>query len=167
MRFIVVIILLFSLTMAKADDGKRNSFGVGTYSTIVDYESESTIRLHGLALIYTFSFTNWIAVHAEGYSQEDDGVDVHGVDISMLLGHNLLNNGFRIYFKAGRFLEKMDSGPFGNEVNSGTLLGLGIGWTWTRVDLNFWMAWREPNAYEHGGEDVNAISSGLSIAFRF
>lgn len=167
MRFIIAIILLFSLTMAKADEGKRNSIGIGTYSTIIDYDTESRISLHGLAINYTFSFTNWIAVHAEGYRQEDGGIDVHGIDVSMLLGHNLRNNGFRIYFKAGMFFDKMDSGPFGDETYSGTLLGLGLGWTFTRIDVNLWAAWRDPSTYEDGNDDANAASCGLSVAFRF
>lgn len=166
MRFFLTIVLLFSLTLTKADEGKRNALGIGNYVTVIDFDDEPKIRLNGFAVNYSFAFKNWLAVKAEGYRQEDDEIRVHGVDVCALLGHNLINNGFTIYFKGGMFLERMDSGPFGDELYSGALLGVGLGWNWTRIRADLWMAWRDQNAYEESN-DVNAGSAGLSIAYRF
>jgi hypothetical protein len=167
MRFVIIVILLFSFNMTKADEGKRNSFGIGAYSTIIDYDNDTRINLHGMALNYTFTFKNWFALKAEGYRQVDEDISVHGGDFSVLFGHNLLHNGFRAYFKGGMFIERMESGPYGNEVYSGSLLGVGGGWSWTRIDANLWAAWRNPDSYEKGNSKVNSGSAGLSVAFRF
>lgn len=102
------------------------------------------------------------------------------IEVALLWGGGLRNQGFKWYFGGGYFREEWDfpyliegsDGFYQTESESLTvsnwLATSGIGYNWSRVGIDLWVTYKHGNKYNEPFSDVSAAASvGGSITFRF
>lgn len=104
-----------------------------------------------------------------------------GYDTQLLLGSNLKSEGFKFYAAIGVFSESMTvSGVRGDLDFNGGQFGVGLGYNWPSVSLDYSINVRSADDYadfvEQSGlmqlagvtrSEVSAVSSSLALAVRF
>lgn len=82
----------------------------------------------------------------------------------------LLSEGFKAYIGSGFYSETLEIGSF-DEDFSGAQINGGIGYNWEQVSLELSIGIRSTGDYEgfvdDSGTDVTAVSSALTVSYRF
>lgn len=178
----VVVCMVMTSGNAMADEtGPKFKLGVGIYGLIIDGETDTSgiedDTFYGGALVGTACFTRHIALRGAFYSAEHEDhseLEVTGVDIQLLLGTNFYK-GFNAFAGIGFFSETMKlSSDFGGfsvsaeEDFSGAQATFGIGYSWSKVALDYVVSIRDTSDYEDFiGEDLNAVSAGITLSYIF
>lgn len=180
---LVVLSLLFlssnAFSATGSDLSRPFSIGVGTYASIIAYD-ESTLKddeFSGLALSFTYAFSDQFAARATLFSLEHDDIsnlDSKGYDILGYFGTGLATLGFKAYVGGGIFRDKWESGSYSKTFNGLQLSG-GIGYNWDVVSLDFVLGLRGANDYEdainntpfYSDVSAAAVSSSLLLSVRF
>lgn len=172
---IVAASLLTSNTVLAQEeqDNKHWQVGVGTYAVVIEAEDYPDDDFTGFHLSSTYAFTDNVAVRAQYYSTEHDdesGLDLSGIDVVAFYGTGLLSKGFKAYVGGGFYRETLEIGSF-DEDFSGAQINGGIGYNWDQVSLELSIGIRSTGDYEDliddSGTDVTAVSSALTVSYRF
>jgi len=185
-KTVLASILLASLTAFNAhaeepvaQQEKKFSIGLGTYSLILDHDSSGTKddKFYGAALNAGYAFTDNFAIKGAYYYMEHDDfsdLEVEGIDLAVVAGTGLATEGFKIYGGVGLFSEKWKvKGLSGNEKFSGAQLVGGLGYNWEVVSLDFSVGIRDSSDYEDfakklgSNSDITAVSAALTLSARF
>lgn len=179
------LILASGLAQAAADD-RMFSVGGSLYWIDVDATHVGTVDFSGGSIVGTAAFNENVAVRGSIYGATwdvDDALEVTGYDTQLLLGNNLNREGFKYYVALGVFDERI--GFAGDDVDdkerfSGAQLGLGFGYNWPQVALDYTLNLRSANDYadfiEESGvmtiagarrSEVTATSTSLALSLRF
>ncbi|MDN3652259.1 outer membrane beta-barrel protein [Thalassotalea ponticola] len=147
--------------------------GIGSYGLTIEPDDNDYAEdeFYGYNLSLTYASVDHIAVRAALYDTEHDDLsdlELSGLELQLLAGTGLRNNGFKAYGLLGFYSETMELASF-EEDFSGFQLGGGIGYHWPQVSLDLSVAFRSTSDYEDFAElnDVMATSSSLNIAYRF
>lgn len=173
------------LAQAAADD-RMFSVGGSLYTIDVDATHVGTMDFTGGSIVGTAAFNEHVALRGNIYGATwdvDDELEVAGYDVQLLLGGNLNREGFKYYLSLGVFDERIgwDGGRDDDrERFSGALLGLGFGYNWPQVALDYTIHLRSANDYADFVEDsgvmqvvgarrseVSATSTSLALSLRF
>ncbi len=187
--FMGLVVCMMVSGNAMADQtGPKFKLGVGTYGVMIQgdsvtYGSDDDTFLGG-ALVGTVCFTPHIAVRGSVYATEhedDSDLELNGVDIQLLLGTNFYK-GFNAFVGIGYFSETMEiTSNFGGytvgleEDFSGAEASFGLGYSWSRVSLDYVVSIRDTSDYEdfvdkyaYGSvDDIVAISAGITLSYIF
>ena len=176
--------LMLASGLAQAVAGDRMfTLGGSLYWIDVDAKNVGTMDFTGGAFIGSAAFNNHVALRGSIYGATwdvDDELEVTGSDIQMLLGNNLVREGFKYYVALGVFNERI--GPASVDADdreefSGAQLGVGFGYNWSHIALDYTLnfravddyadsigIWQAPGA-QHS--DVIATSTVLALSLRF
>ena len=186
-RFLAGLAVAVCMTMtagtAMADQsGPKFKLGVGTYALIVGDDSSRANsedeEFYGGALVGTACFTKHIAVRGALYSTEHDdysGLDVSGLDLQLLLGTNFYE-GWNLFGGVGYFTEtwEVSESIYGYTISadkdfSGAQLSFGVGYSWSKVALDYVMNVRDTSDYEDfsGIDHDYAVSGGITLSYIF
>ena len=152
---------------------KKWSVGIGSYATVIsvdEYGSEDD-EFTGGSITVRYAATENIALSAVFYGLEHEDVsaiEVSGIDLLVYAGNNFMSEGFKYYGGVGFYSETLEVGSF-EEDFSGFQLNGGIGYNWEHVALDLTLGIRSTGDYEDftDASDVTAVSSSLSLAYRF
>ena len=176
------LVLASGLVQAAADE-RMFTLGGSLYWIDVDAKNVGTMDFTGGAFIGSAAFNNHVALRGSIYGATwdvDDELEVTGSDIQMLLGNNLVREGFKYYVALGIFNERI--GPASVDADdreefSGAQLGLGFGYNWPQVALDYTLNFRDADDYADYVEkmpaagarrsDVTATSTALTLSLRF
>ena len=180
-----ILALGSGLAQAAADD-RMFSIGGALYWIDVDATHVGTMDFTGGSITGTAAFNENVAVRGSIYGATwdvDDDLEVGGYDVQLLLGSNLNREGFKYYVALGAFDERI--GFAGVDVDdkerfSGAQLGLGFGYNWPKVALDYTLNLRSADDYADFAEDsgmmraagarrseVTATSTALALSLRF
>ena len=167
---------------AQAEE-RRNELFLGTYSTIIAYDTayDDDDTLTGGHVGYARDFNDHIGLRGAYFATEHDDyptIEATGYDVTLVAGR--LNHGFNVWGGFGLFDEEWETtdGRFA-ESFSGTHLQFGIGYSWEPVSLRWVLNMRDASDYEDFVNEQNsgsyyyeevqaaAVSSSLNIGFRF
>lgn len=179
------LLLASGLAQAAADD-KMFSIGGSLYWIDVDATNVITMDFTGGAIVGSAAFNNHVALRGSIYGAAwdvNDELEVTGSDVQFLLGNNLASEGFKYYVALGVFDERI--GLKGDDDDdkerfSGAQLGVGFGYNWPQVALDYTLNFRAAGDYadyvESSGlmqvagarrSEVSATSTALSLSLRF
>lgn len=171
--------------MVQAAEGdKMFSVGGALYWIDVDATNIGELEFSGGALVGTAAFNENVAVRGSIYNtswDEDEDFELSGYDTQLLLGGNLISEGFKYYVSLGVFSESMTLAGMSGELDfSGGQFGVGIGYSWPNVSLDYSINVRSADDYadfvEQSGlmtmagvsySEVTATSSSLALSVRF
>jgi len=169
---------------AMADEsGPKFKLGVGTYGLIIADDSSQVnykdAEFYGGALVGTVCFTKHVALRGAFYSAENDdnsSWDVSGGDLQLLLGTNFYQ-GFNVFGGIGAFSEtwEYDGGSIGgvsfkaDKDFSGAQASFGIGYSWSKVALDYVVNVRDTSDYEDFTKVDHdyAVSGGITLSYIF
>jgi len=171
-----VILMLFIAafaTQAVAEEGKGN-IGLASKSLVITVDnafSISTFTWAGLALVGGYDITDYISVNGAYYTLTevvDTNSEMRGFDADIRFGPNGV--GFTYYGSLGYFSDSWNGSTSGiSQDYSGSSFGLGIGYNWGKVNLNWNIfSFRSSGDYQGSSTDNYSVGSGsLSVAYRF
>jgi hypothetical protein len=169
-----------------AADERMFSVGGALYWIDVDATNVITMDFSGGAIVGTAAFNDNVALRGSIYGAAwdvNDELEATGYDAQLLLGSNLNREGFKYYVALGVFDERI--GLEGDDVDdkerfSGAQLGLGFGYNWPQVALDYTLNVRSASDYADFIEDsgmmqvagarrseVTATSTALTLSLRF
>ena len=171
------------VAQAAADD-KMFSVGGALYWIDIEATGIGDLEFSGGALVGTAAFNENVAVRGSIYNtkwDDDSALKLSGYDTQLLLGSNLKSEGFKFYAAIGVFSESMTvSGVRGDMDFNGGQFGVGLGYNWPSVSLDYSINVRSADDYadfvEQSGlmqlagvtrSEVSAVSSSLALAVRF
>lgn len=167
---------LFSSNVVLADNQQYNKHwqvGAGTYAVVIEADDYPDDDFTGFNLSSTYAFTDNVAVRGQYYSTEHDDesdLELAGFDVVAFYGTGLLSEGFKAYIGGGFYSETLEVGSF-DEDFSGAQINGGIGYNWEQVSLELSIGIRSTGDYEDfvddSGTDVTAVSSALTVSYRF
>lgn len=158
------------------DDEKPMTIGVGTFAVVFDAEDDDhgEDEFAGVNLSATYAINDHMAIRAQYYRLEHDDLndlDLKGFEANIYGGTGLLTEGFKAYGGGGLYSEKLAYNSYVDESFSGVQFSGGIGYNWPHLALDFGVSVRSVGDYaDFVGEDeddVVAVSSSLTLAFRF
>jgi len=169
-----------------AEDGPKFKLGVGTYSLLINHDSfssggysygEGDDRFYGGALTGTACFTKHLAVRGAFYATEHydySWLDAKGMDLQLLVGTNFYN-GWNLFGGVGYYSEtwKVDAGTYygvtltGEKDFSGAEATIGVGYSWSKIALDYVLNFRDTSDYEDIIGVNYAVSGGLNISYIF
>ena len=179
------LMLASGLAQGAADE-RMFSVGGALYWIDVDATNVITMDFSGGAIVGTAAFNDNVALRGSIYGAAwdvNDELEVTGYDAQLLLGSNLNREGFKYYVALGVFDERI--GLEGDDVDdkerfSGAQLGLGFGYNWPQVALDYTLNVRSASDYADFIEDsgmmqvagarrseVTATSTALTLSLRF
>lgn len=179
------LMLASSLAQGAADE-RMFSVGGALYWIDVDATNVITMDFSGGAIVGTAAFNDNVALRGSIYGAAwdvNDELEATGYDAQLLLGSNLNREGFKYYVALGVFDERI--GLEGEDVDdkerfSGAQLGLGFGYNWPQVALDYTLNVRSASDYADFIEDsgmmqvagarrseVTATSTALTLSLRF
>jgi hypothetical protein len=179
------LMLASSLAQGAADE-RMFSVGGALYWIDVDATNVITMDFSGGAIVGTAAFNDNVALRGSIYGAAwdvNDELEATGYDAQLLLGSNLNREGFKYYVALGVFDERI--GLEGDDVDdkerfSGAQLGLGFGYNWPQVALDYTLNVRSASDYADFIEDsgmmqvagarrseVTATSTALTLSLRF
>lgn len=180
------VLALGGNTAQAAADDRMFSLGGSLYWIDVDATHVGTLDFTGGSLTGTATFSENVALRGSLYgaaSDVDDELEVTGYDVQLLLGGNLNREGFKYYVALGVFDERigLDGDDAGDKERfKGAQLGLGFGYNWSRVALDYTLNFRSASDYADFVEDsgvmrmvgvrrseVSATSTSLALSLRF
>ncbi|KHL70856.1 hypothetical protein SF06_02660 [Pseudomonas flexibilis] len=180
-----VIALCSGVAQAAAGD-KMFSIGGSLYWIDVDATHVTTMDFTGGSIVGTAAFSDNVAVRGSIYGAAwdvDDELEVTGYDTQLLIGANLKGEGFKYYVALGVFDERI--GLAGDDVDDkerfrGAQLGVGFGYNWPQVALDYTLNVRSADDYadfvEESGmmqvagarrSEVTATATSLALSLRF
>jgi len=176
-HLIIGLLLAAMPLIVSAEEGEAaHQIGIAAYASGVDYENQFAAddAFSGAGFFYTGAVNNNVALRVglfsgdyDGDESVFDGMEASGHDMSILLGGNLKQEGFKGYVGLGFFSEKWEKGSF-SQTFSGTQIGLGIGYNIKSVAFDLWVNARDASDYEdYWGVSASAVSSGLMVSARF
>ena len=179
------LMLASGLAQGAADE-RMFSVGGALYWIDVDATNVVTMDFSGGAIVGTAAFNDNVALRGSIYGAAwdvNDELEATGYDAQLLLGSNLNREGFKYYVALGVFDERI--GLEGDDVDdkerfSGAQLGLGFGYNWPQVALDYTLNVRSASDYADFIEDsgmmqvagarrseVTATSTALTLSLRF
>jgi hypothetical protein len=179
------LMLASGLAQGAADE-RMFSVGGALYWIDVDATNVITMDFSGGAIVGTAAFNDNVALRGSIYGAAwdvNDELEATGYDAQLLLGSNLNREGFKYYVALGVFDERI--GLEGDDVDdkerfSGAQLGLGFGYNWPQVALDYTLNVRSASDYADFIEDsgmmqvagarrseVTATSTALTLSLRF
>lgn len=181
--FAVAVCMLMTAGNAMAsEDGPKFKLGVGTYSIIIADDSTTyggdDEQFFGGALVGTACLTKHVAIRGAFYATEHDDyseVEINGLDIQLLLGTNFYE-GWNVFGGIGAFSEtfEVSTGVGGYTVSaekdlSGAELAFGVGYSWSKVALDYVVTVRDTDDYEDftGVDHDYAVTGGITISYIF
>ena len=180
---IFMILLLAAGTVMAQSTTKNISAGAGVYVNVWEEDDEKD-NFEGYAFTASFALSPGAAVRGHLYftkHEDEDDVSLDGYDAQLMLGSNLVREGFKIYALGGYWSESLEidasalskSSASVESDFSGLMAGLGIGYNWESATLDFWVAWKDPGEYKDliedaGGEsDVTMGAGAITFGLRF
>ncbi|SCX92079.1 hypothetical protein [Desulfoluna spongiiphila] len=180
----VAVCMMMTAGNAMADEsGPKFKLGVGTYALIIADDSSQVnykdAEFYGGALVGTACFTKHVALRGAFYAAENDDNskwDVSGGDLQLLLGTNFYQ-GFNVFGGIGVFTEtwEYDGGSIGgvslkaDKDFSGAQASFGIGYSWSKVSLDYVVNVRDTSDYEDFTKVDHdyAVSGGINLSYIF
>ncbi len=175
-KFLMAGLLLSSFicaTQANAEEG-NGYVGLGLKSLVITVDNGVTISSFswgGLAFVGGYDVTDYISLNGSYYTlteTTDANSEMKGFDAEVRFGPNSL--GFTYYGSLGYFSDTWNGSTSGvSQDYSGALLGLGIGYNWENVNLN-WNIFSIRSSSDYQGNstaDYSVGSGSLSLAYRF
>jgi hypothetical protein len=176
--------LALMASVAQAAEEKNFSVGGSFYWIDVDATNVATLDFTGGSIFATAAFNEHVAIRGSIYGASwdvDDDLEVTGYDVQLLLGGNLNREGFKYYVALGGFSETLEYDGGGDSLDfSGAQVGLGFGYNWPQVSLDYTINLRSADDYADAIEDsglmwaagarrseVTATSSTLALSLRF
>ncbi|WP_443200260.1 outer membrane beta-barrel protein [Pseudomonas sp. B392_1p] len=170
--------------IAQAAEEKNFSVGGSFYWIDVDATNVATLDFTGGSIFGTAALNEHVALRGSIYGASwdvDDDLEVTGYDVQLLLGGNLNREGFKYYLALGGFSETLEYDGGGDSMDfSGAQVGLGFGYNWAQVSLDYTINLRSADDYADAIEDsglmwaagarrseVTATSSTLALSLRF
>lgn len=179
-------LLLGSGMVQAAAYDKIFSIGGSLYWIDVDATNIATLDFTGGSIVGTGAFSDNVAVRGSVYGATwdvNDALEVTGYDVQLLLGSNLKREGFKYYAALGVFDERVGQAGIADEDRerfTGAQLGLGFGYNWSQVALDYTINVRSANDYANFIEEswvmqavgvrrseVTATSTSLALSLRF
>ncbi len=163
------IISLFLTTSASVTAGEYNKFnvGIGSYALSIT-DQIVTQTFSGVALNVGYTITDFAAVNSHIYSLSDDfNQDMKGYDLALRLGK--FTPGFNFFVQGGIFSETLSSSTSSATQDfSVTFLGLGAGYKWKQVGVDFDVSRRAIKDYQGTSTaNIDAATSSLTISYLF
>lgn len=180
----VAVCMMMTAGNAMAEEsGTKFKLGVGTYGLIIADDSSSVNshdeEFYGGAIVGTACFTKHVALRGAFYAAENDDDskwDVSGGDLQLLLGTNFYK-GFNVFGGIGVFTEtwEYDGGTIGgvsvkaDKDFSGAQASFGIGYSWSKVALDYVVNVRDTSDYEDftNVDHDFAVSGGINLSYIF
>ena len=160
-------------TQAVAEEGKFN-IGLASKSVTIivdDGFSSNAFSWGGLAIVGGYDFTDYISLNGALYTlveTADTNSEMSGFDADVRFGPNGL--GFTYYGSLGYFSDTWNGSTSGiSEDYSGGSFGVGIGYNWENVNLN-WNIFSLRSSGDYQGSstaDFTVGSGSLGVAYRF
>lgn len=158
---------------------KPFSLGLGTYSSVIDFDALGAAKdeFSGAAFTFGYTVSDSFLLRATYFSLEHDdlsAIESTGFDFLAYLGTGLAKQGFKAYIGGGFFKDEWEVFGF-SETFNGLQLSGGIGYNWESVSLDFILGIRDPSDYEDFVNNIppvtnytaTAISTSLLLSFRF
>jgi hypothetical protein len=173
---LLVVLLVLALSGAAVAGTGAFALGLGTFGVIVDAgDPYGDDTFMGGALVGTYAFDDHKGVRGLFYATEHEDVSTlenNGFEAQFLFGSHLMREGFRYYGLAGYYSETWEVAAVDRDF-SGLTVGFGIGYTWKKVILDWWGAWRQPGDYQDMADslgatvDMTAAAGALALSYRF
>lgn len=176
---VAVCMVMTAGSALAAENGPKFKIGVGTYDMIIagDCTSDNSddredAHFNGGAFVGTACLTKNVAVRGAFYAtdyKDDSNLEMNGLDVQLLLGSNFYE-GWNAFGGVGYFSETLeyDGSSFEKDFRGGELC-FGVGYSWSRVTLDYVATVRDTSDYEdyfHVDHDF-AVSGGITLSYIF
>lgn len=183
--FLVLLLLCSaSLTQAETETQKSTSIGVGTYAIAATFSNPDAkdMEFSGNSLFISHATSDSGAIRLGFFQAEDPDyyTETRGLDLQFLIGLNLRNEGFKMFFGPGYFSETVEE-TFTGDSYSGDISGFqlvgGIGFNTGNISIDLSVTVRDSIAYNDFMSDItngavvdtfaDVVSASLVLSARF